>query len=232
MVDIGYSRSISTPPGGTLRRGIPGFTGFVPARKSEDVFGVTIAEANARARQHRAAGGASSPQTGDSARRRFYSSAAERGFDGTADGGSINSVGGMMGGDMVAGPRATCSSTFSNPFGTTKRRAGGSIPGYGGHIPGKSNGSVIGTSFARASVAAAEASRLRDPPHWPPVQMSTMKHPPWQEGAERDARQHGAKPAAFTPGPQGTFVKRGHATTDHSTWRLWEPKDAMDKVSY
>mmetsp|Transcript_20808 Transcript_20808/g.37915 ORF Transcript_20808/g.37915 Transcript_20808/m.37915 type:complete len:225 (-) Transcript_20808:48-722(-) len=224
MSASGSGRNCSTPPGRAQRRGIPGYTGFVPARKSEDVFGVTLAEANSLAREHRS-WRTGSRSVGSS--RAVYSSAADRGLDGTMDGGSINAVGGMAG---EVGPRATVTSMFSNPAGTSRRRAGGAMPGYGGFIAGKATGSVIGLSFAQASIAAAEVCRLKDPPHWPPVPMSGMTDPPWQRNAMERTRREGLGAPPITPGAKGLAPPKTSA--DHNTWTLWEPMDSIHRTTY
>lgn len=128
------------------RGSIPGYTGFVPGRSAEDVFGACWRDTNYGARDACLKRGKTP----------LNASAGSEILAGSIERGSLNCTGGAM--DGAGGPGLTSKSLFDNPRGLDPR-AGAGVPGYAGHIPGKYAGNVIGRRYAMDNIKATQVRR-------------------------------------------------------------------------
>lgn len=238
-------RSASTPPGKFGRGAIPGYTGHVPGRNSEDIHACTWAEANRTACER--VGKRGQPVIPKDAHWRVYRSYSDRHLDGTVDGGSLNSTIGSCG---EPGPLLPVYSSFHNFGGTRRQRAGAGIPGYAGHIPGKYAGNVFGSRFAESNLGALEVRRQQgatwppNPAHWPPLSMSADHQPAWHRRIVAEAHADGRRTRAHEVGRQQhdadlslRVFDRTHShqvrdAIDTGGWRLWEPRTVHETLRY
>lgn len=191
---------------------IPGYSGYMPGRTSEDVHGATFAEANALASEARAARArrGQRPKSG---------AGATVDLTVTIDGGCLNSTNGSLGGSV---PQCKVASVFHNPRGHGPR-AGAAVPGYAGFIPGKVAGSVFARRGAEANLQATQV-RISEGATW-----STN----WIVASEAD-RQRTAPGATLAKGcsPMRSTTSRAPEAAAAGEWRLWQPKAAHEWLGY
>eukprot|EP00927_Polykrikos_kofoidii_P062164 TRINITY_DN56985_c0_g1_i1.p1 TRINITY_DN56985_c0_g1~~TRINITY_DN56985_c0_g1_i1.p1 ORF type:complete len:263 (-),score=28.52 TRINITY_DN56985_c0_g1_i1:412-1086(-) len=119
---------------GRLQRGsIPGYAGFVPGRKADDVLD-GFQQARPRHGKSPMGHGGLDVQAGSMER------------------GSLNCTVGVQG---DSGPACKTASLFHNPRGQ-EPRAGGSIPGYSGFVPGRIAENTFGKRFAMDNIHATQ----------------------------------------------------------------------------
>lgn len=241
-------RSSST---GQLERGsIPGYTGHVPGRWTENISGTTHAEASRLAET--ACSKRMVPRSSaDSERGRQW-----RGFDmlaQTIDMGSMNTGVGTSNHDGLSqsyddhGPPVhKTTSMFHNPRGHTKFRAGAAIPGYVGHIPGKYAGNVFASTFAQANLAASGVRRRegaeantnwilacefdKEAKHYGahPDLRKTIRTIGFHEGSRNTPFDSSVyKPLQKTRVPKAC---RHEEQIDRNVWRLHEPASTHQKL--
>eukprot|EP00441_Pelagodinium_beii_P042827 CAMPEP_0197634086 /NCGR_PEP_ID=MMETSP1338-20131121/10290_1 /TAXON_ID=43686 ORGANISM="Pelagodinium beii, Strain RCC1491" /NCGR_SAMPLE_ID=MMETSP1338 /ASSEMBLY_ACC=CAM_ASM_000754 /LENGTH=231 /DNA_ID=CAMNT_0043205885 /DNA_START=48 /DNA_END=741 /DNA_ORIENTATION=- len=129
---------------------IPGYTGHLRGHSAENVFAATFGEAIVVA--HEAKDRRSDTLPGDPVL--THTHPRTRNFDN----GSLNTT---MGSKLSHEPISKAVSTFHNPRGHNFR-AGASIPGYAGYIPGKVPGNCFGKRVAMDNLHATETRRIND----------------------------------------------------------------------
>jgi len=192
---------------------IPGYTGHLRGHAAENVFAATFGEAMVvahEAKDRRADTLPGDPVLTNSQRR-------SRNFDN----GSLNTT---MGSKLSHEPIAKAVSTFHNPRGHNFR-AGASVPGYAGYIPGKVPGNCFGKRYAMDNLHATETRRIND------------------EGAEwrtnwilaSETNKNRLAHGAHALGNHFQFSK-DHPVRDASatakSWKLWEPQATHEKLRY
>jgi len=239
------------------RDSIPGYTGHIPGRNSENVSGVTHADACKLSET--ACNRRMVPRSGaDSERTRQW-----RGFDmlaQTIDMGSMNTglgtsnMDGLTQSTAEHGPTCKTTSMFYNPHGHTKFRSGAAIPGYAGHIPGKYAGNVFATTYAQSNMAASGVRRREGAEnttnwilacefdkeaknHGSPAELrKTIRTIGFHEGTRNHegcgARTNNFDSTVTKPFQQTRVPKvcRHEQQLDRSAWRLHEPASTHQKL--
>lgn len=223
-------RSRSSPSGRTAtehvaavqRCSIPGYVGFVPGRAAENIIGVTHGQSTVAS--HQAILERGRPEVADGSGQndttvRLYHTETDRHLDSQMEFAPDASTGALAHGRHRRVPTI---SSFRNTNGVERQRAGCSVPGYAGFIPGKKAGLVFAQRFAKDNLAATEVRRQRDPPHTGPhaLPMSVGHLPPWAVDANSSARGLGA-------------TRRIGRTGEHpGGWRLFEPHSTHEIINY
>jgi len=217
------------PPGRTLRGGIPGYTGHVPGRTVENIFGMNNREAGAGAALAQLRRGRV-----DSGQARARSLTGNPSLpSGSIDRGCLNSTVGSSAPEAPPECQAG-QSWFRNPHGHGCR-SGAGVPGYAGYIPGKKPGSVCGTRFCLDNLEATSV-RKRKGYEWTDNMATECE-------LERSSKAIGANLAQPWPPPRHARPSRGsfgEATTQDSrqangnsgSWRLFEPYATHEVLRY
>jgi len=223
-------RSRSSPSGrtprervaGMQRSSIPGYGGFVPGRAAENVIAATHGPSTVAAHQATLERGRPEMEDGsgqNDATLRLYHAETDRHLDAQVEFAPDASTGALAHGRHR---RPQAMSSFRNANGVERQRAGCSVPGYAGFIPGKKAGMVFGQRFAKENLAATEVRRQKDPPHAGPhaLPMSVSHLAPWAVEANSSARGLGAT------------RKIGRTGEHPGGWRLYEPHSTHEIVNY
>jgi len=229
-------------PGRFQHGSIPGYTGHVQGRASEDVHGATHGRASALAVEavlrrssrpaHLTGYYPPHPPQGPT-----HAGASPEFLRGRVDGGSLNTSlasvdqGGLhvsVGISGAAAPPPECRvvSTFHNPRGHGPR-SGAAVPGYAGFIPGKYAGNVFAKRYATSNVQATQGRRQAS--HGAEPEMTRN----WIVASETDRRQnaHGATSIGeqwrFSTAPAARAASGGPLG-----WRLHEPASTHEWLRY
>jgi len=231
----------SSAPGRFQAGSIPGYTGHVQGRGSEDVHGVSHSRASELAsdavlRRSQRPGHLEGFFPPHPPQGTTHGSTHPDFMTGRIDRGSLNaSVGGVdEGGRHVSvrlhtsggtPPQCRVVSTFHNPVGHGPR-AGACVPGYAGHIPGKYAGNVFAKRFAISNLKATE---VRQTNHGTNVEAKTN----WIVASEEDRRHnsHGAAVVGEQWRHPRTPTSRA-GTEGPNAWRLNESVPTHQKVRY
>lgn len=191
------SRHASAP--GSFQHGsIPGYTGHVQGRTSEDVHGATHSKASSLAAaavmrrssrpEHLTGYYPPHPPQGST-----HICTSPEFMRGRVDRGSLNASiasvdqGGFHASINISGaappPQCGVVSTFHNPKGHGPR-SGAAVPGYAGFVPGKYAGNVFAKRCAMSNVQATQG--LKASHGHPEVELSTN----WILASESDRKQH------------------------------------------
>merc|ERR1719253_2447830 len=131
---------------------IPGYTGYVPGKDAESVFGATYARAGEKA---------AAASTGR-AQERTYRAERERLLWGAAAEERAQSMPPGLGSrDLRTGPFLEKAKTR-----VVRRYWVPSLPGYAGYVPGKESDNVHGATFAKCNELAAAVHDQRAAPPW------------------------------------------------------------------
>eukprot|EP00933_Yihiella_yeosuensis_P021109 TRINITY_DN16796_c0_g3_i1.p1 TRINITY_DN16796_c0_g3~~TRINITY_DN16796_c0_g3_i1.p1 ORF type:complete len:253 (-),score=28.95 TRINITY_DN16796_c0_g3_i1:274-972(-) len=193
-------------------RCIPGYTGHIPGKNPEEVFAVTFNEALHASKGACNRRGRSVGPTVPTIR-----------TPGSIDGGHLNCTTGAMW-RHTCEPVAQAASTFHNPRGH-HFRAGASIPGYVGFIPGKVAGNCFGKRYAIDNLHGTETRQIND--------KGAEWNTNWLVACETNKKRlsHGA----HTVGEEFKFSKahpnRQVSEASHA-WRIWEPKATHEWLRY
>lgn len=235
----GVARHPSAP--GRFQHGsIPGYTGHVQGRASEDVHGATHSRASMLAGEavmHRSSrtdhlkgyypphpprGSTHIGSSPDFMRGRIDRGSLNASIASVDQGGFHASVG-ISG--AAAPPECRAASTFHNPKGHGPR-SGAAVPGYAGFIPGK----YVGNVFAkRCAMSNIQATQLRQANYRTEAEVTQN----WIVASEADKRQnaHGATWVAeqwrHSTAPAARAVSSGSRS-----WRLHEPAATHEWLRY
>lgn len=199
-------------------RSIPGYTGFVPGRTSEDVHAASHGRASILAKE--AVAKRSLPPV-DSKPEALTRTALS--LDVGATGKTSTSRSLLSTNDVGS---AQVVSIYHNPRGLG-HRSGSNIPGYTGHIPGKIAGGMCSKRYAMDNLNAT-AHRA----------MGLEVDCSWHLHAEHEKRvnHHGALRTGVTTPWRSISVPseapRRSGTLSKGEWTLYEPKATHEWISY